>query len=309
MRYFLLTLFLSISFSSLYSQITLSDKNLRFLALGDSYTIGEKVAPNQRWPEQLSDSLEALGFTLEETYIRAVTGWTTGDLLYSLETNPPEIEPNLVSLLIGVNNQYQNRPISEYESEFEELLQIAINFAGGNKDCVFVLSIPDYAFTPFGRGKQETSDEIDAFNAVNERITNRYGIPYINITDISRKGLDDPDLVATDGLHPSGEQYTLWVQRVLTQMNFEIAAHNNLEKENTPLIFYPNPSTGLLTFKSLSQSTSETVFLMDSLGRVAWEGRVYEEISTFDLSFLSPGLYYLAIGKPSRQGLFPLVFK
>ncbi len=309
MRYFFLLLILLSSLSNLYAQITPGDKKLRFLALGDSYTIGKKVAPEERWPEQLSDSLESLGFTVEETYIRAVTGWTTGDLLFSLETSPPDLAPNLVSLLIGVNNQYQNRSISEYESEFEELLQIALNYVQGNKDMVFVLSIPDYAFTPFGRGMQETSDEIDAFNAINKKITDRYGIPYVNITDISRMGLDEPDLVATDGLHPSGKQYTLWVQRILTQMNLENLALRYMNNPDISLTIFPNPSAGQVSLDYQSPEFSESVFLMDSLGRIAWEGRVYQGINNIDLGFLKPGLYYFSLRNPSLSGSFPVIFK
>jgi lysophospholipase L1-like esterase len=122
---------------------------------------------------------------------------------------------DLVSLSIGVNNQYQAKPTTQYEVEFEELLKRAIELAKGNSKNVFVVSIPDYGFTPFGKPKQETiTPQIDQFNEINKRITEKYKISYFDITEISRKGLDDPTLVATDGLHPSGKMYTLWVDRI-----------------------------------------------------------------------------------------------
>jgi lysophospholipase L1-like esterase len=220
MRYFLLQLLILLPLHA-HSQIILKEKNIRFLALGDSYTIGESVKPENRWPEQFSDSLDMLGLKVQESFIRAVTGWTTADLLHSLKTNPPQIKPNLISLMIGVNNQYQEQSIQNYEKEFEELLEIAVEYADGNKDIIFVVSIPDYAYTPFGEGNKQISKQIRAFNEVNQRITNHYGISYINVTGISRKGLTDLNLVASDGLHPSGKQYTLWVGNILEKIRLE----------------------------------------------------------------------------------------
>ena len=188
---------------------------VRFLALGDSYTIGESVAELQRWPVQLVDVLTKAGYRTQPPDIVAVTGWRTDDLKKALRARKLPHNYDLVSLLIGVNNQYQGRSISEYEREFEDLLEIAIAHAGGDRSNVFVLSIPDYGFTPFGREKQnKISEQIDMFNSVNRTITERRGITYIDITDISRLGLEDPGLLATDGLHPSGRMYALWVERI-----------------------------------------------------------------------------------------------
>ncbi|HMR57304.1 MAG TPA: GDSL-type esterase/lipase family protein, partial [Cyclobacteriaceae bacterium] len=122
-------------------------------------------------------------------------------------------------LLIGVNNQYQGKPILVYEREFEELLQTAIKLARGKKEKVFVVSIPDYGYTPFGKPKQEKiSEALDQYNAINKRIAEKFGVTYFNITGISRKGFDDPDLVAADGLHPSGKMYAQWVEVIYSTL-------------------------------------------------------------------------------------------
>jgi lysophospholipase L1-like esterase len=185
----------------------------RYLALGDSYTIGESVSEPDRWPNQLASLLEEADVTIEETSIIAQTGWTTGNLINAIDNADLEPEYDLVSLLIGVNNQFQGRTIEEYQTQFEELLQTSIALAKGNKDRVFVVSIPDYGYTPFGQGNQAAiSEAIDEFNAVHREITENYGVAWYDITPISRRGLDQPDLVANDGLHPSGVQYREWVE-------------------------------------------------------------------------------------------------
>lgn len=193
---------------------------IHFLALGDSYTIGESVAEVQRWPEQLTKALSKKGYLIEKPQIVAVTGWRTDQLKNALLAKGLSHDYDLVSLLIGVNNQYQGRNISEYEREFGELLELAIKHASGDATKVFVLSIPDYGFTPFGRAKRgEISRDIDAFNDVNRSITIKHSVTYIDITEISRKGLQDQDLVAADGLHPSGKMYALWVEKILRELS------------------------------------------------------------------------------------------
>ncbi|MBK8292392.1 MAG: SGNH/GDSL hydrolase family protein [Flammeovirgaceae bacterium] len=185
-------------------------KSFKYLALGDSYTIGESVTEKDRWPNQLAEKL-----SIPKPRIIATTGWRTDDLKGAMDAANLSNDYDLVSLSIGVNNQYQAKPTTQYEVEFEELLKRAIELAKGNSKNVFVVSIPDYGFTPFGKPKQETiTPQIDQFNEINKRITEKYKISYFDITEISRKGLDDPTLVATDGLHPSGKMYTLWVDRI-----------------------------------------------------------------------------------------------
>ena len=192
---------------------------IKFLALGDSYTIGESVKEEERWPEQLATALRKKKHTVEKPRIIATTGWRTDDLMQAIAKANLKPNYNLVSLLIGVNNQYQGKSPKEYAPEFEELLKIAIQLAGGKKENVFVVSIPDYGFTPFGKPKQEQiSKALDEFNSINKKISDAIGVQYFNITDISRKGFVQPELVADDKLHPSGEMYRLWVERIVQSL-------------------------------------------------------------------------------------------
>jgi lysophospholipase L1-like esterase len=191
-------------------------KKIKYLALGDSYTIGQSVEINERFPVQLIDSLRRRGYKCENTQIIARTGWRTDDLMTAINTQNITDTFDLVSLLIGVNNQYQGKPISVYRTEFRQLLERAIAFAGGDVDKVFVLSIPDYSVTPFGSSNaQQISSEIDAFNAVNLEITDSLKVQYFDITPISRMAANDPALLANDQLHPSGKMYRLWVSLML----------------------------------------------------------------------------------------------
>ncbi len=193
-----------------------TNKSISYLALGDSYTIGESVAEAERWPVQLAKALNERGIEVAHPVIIATTGWRTDNLKNAIDIANRKETYGLVSLLIGVNNQYQGKPVDQYAIEYEDLLKTAIALAGGEKENVFVVSIPDYGYTPFGKPKQaQISEALDEFNSVNKRITESYGIAYFNITDISRRGFDDPELVASDGLHPSGKQYALWVERIL----------------------------------------------------------------------------------------------
>jgi len=197
---------------------TNSTDSLTYLALGDSYTIGESVSFDERYPIQLADSLLP-DRDNREVKIIARTGWRTDNLKNGINGTSGLLEKyDLVSLLIGVNNQYQGRSLEEYKIEFRELLQQAIGFAGNNKKRVFVISIPDYAYTPFGNGDPAISEEIDNFNVANKAITDELGIKYFNITSISREGLSKPFLVANDGLHPSGQQYNRWANLMLAEV-------------------------------------------------------------------------------------------
>jgi lysophospholipase L1-like esterase len=197
------------------------DKPIKFLALGDSYTIGESVPEIERWPEQLATELRKKGMAIEKPRIIATTGWRTDQLKKAIEEAKLKPVYGLVSLLIGVNNQYQGKSDESYAPEFEALLTMAIALAGGKKENVFVVSIPDYGFTPFGQPKQEQiSKALDVFNAINKKLTEKAGVQYFNITDISRNGFTDPALVAVDNLHPSGKQYKLWVDLMLQSTYF-----------------------------------------------------------------------------------------
>lgn len=196
---------------------------VRYLALGDSYTIGESVSENERWSNQLATLIESSpqfgeteGGGVEVTII-ARTGWTTSELwegIQGREIHPPY---DLVSLLIGVNNQYRGYDINEYREQFVFLLNKAIEYAGGEANRVFVLSIPDWGVTPFasGRDREKIAQEIDAFNAVNREETEKAGAHYIDVTPISRQAANDSSLIAPDGLHPSGKMYAEWARLAL----------------------------------------------------------------------------------------------
>jgi acyl-CoA thioesterase-1 len=194
-------------------------KSYNYLALGDSYTIGQSVCETCRFPAQLSKSLGNLN--VSNTYslkIIAQTGWTTSNLISAVNTQNLTSNYDLVTLLIGVNNQYQNRNFSLYEKEFPELVKKVIALAKGDKTNVIVVSIPDYAYTPFGQasGNQTTiSTEIDQYNAFAKKYCDDNAIVFINITDITRQGLTNKNLVASDGLHPSELAYSLFVERIL----------------------------------------------------------------------------------------------
>lgn len=188
----------------------------RYLALGDSYTIGESVAETERFPNQLAALLANEGLIVDVKII-ARTGWTTDELWQGVQAETIEPPYDMVSLLIGVNNQYRGRDIEEYREGFVFLLNKAIEYAGGDVKRVIVFSIPDWGVTPFAAGRNATqiAAEIDAFNQVNFEETQKAGAHYIDATPVSRKAKDDPSLVAGDGLHPSGKMYTEWAKSAL----------------------------------------------------------------------------------------------
>jgi lysophospholipase L1-like esterase len=187
-----------------------------YLALGDSYTIGESVSEEERWPNQLVKLLNAEGIQAEVTII-ARTGWTTDELWQGIQAR--EIQPpyDLVSLLIGVNNQYRERDINEYREQFVFLLNKSIAYAGGEPNRVVVLSIPDWGVTPFasGRDSKKIAAEIDEFNQVNHEEAEKAGTHHVDVTPVSREAVSDETLIASDGLHPSGKMYSSWARQVL----------------------------------------------------------------------------------------------
>jgi lysophospholipase L1-like esterase len=194
--------------------------SIRYLALGDSYTIGESVEEHERWPNQLASLIEAapefVGRRVDLSII-ARTGWTTQELWEGIGDKTLALPYNLVSLLIGVNNQYRGYDINEYREQFAFLLNKSIEYTGSDPRRVFVLSIPDWGVTPFAQGRdaRQIAKEIDAFNAANKQETEKIGAYYFDITPISREVVSDPALIASDGLHPSGKMYAEWAQLVL----------------------------------------------------------------------------------------------
>ncbi|HEX8779494.1 MAG TPA: SGNH/GDSL hydrolase family protein [Rhodanobacter sp.] len=198
---------------------------MSYLALGDSYTIGEGVPAEGRWPVQLAAMLRREGMPLAAPTILATTGWTTDELSAAMDAAGFAPPWDLVSLLIGVNNQYRDRDVMEYRGEFRRLLQRAIALAGARAERVLVLSIPDWGVTPFARGSgrdvAHIAGALDAYNATAREETRELGARWVDITPISRH---HPELLADDGLHPSAAQYALWTEAALPTVRAMLAA-------------------------------------------------------------------------------------
>lgn len=269
---------------------------VKLLALGDSYTVGQGVAPGQAWPRQLVSELRRLGIEAADPTIIAVTGWRTDQLIGALNSFDPPHEYNLVSLLIGVNNFYQLQSIETYAEEFDQLLDTAIGLAG-DTSSVFVLSIPDYGYTPFGQSNQPSiSEGIDAFNEVNETLTKSKGIAYFNITDISRRGLDQPNLVADDGLHPSGVMYELWVERILNDavIKKDTSSSNPVTSIEEPInsVIYPNPCREVLHIRG--DNNVKVAEVISTSGQLIFSCEASSDL-TLDTSDWPAGLYLLRL--------------
>jgi lysophospholipase L1-like esterase len=191
-----------------------------YLALGDSYTIGTAVATVEKFPVQTFNLLKTAGVEIDGPTIIAQSGWATTDLINRLNIANLTQKYKVVSLLIGVNNQYQRRNINNYRNEFTQLLEKAIELASGNNKNVFVLSIPDYSVTPYvtNTDKKRVAAEIDAFNEVNKNVTESYGAVYLNVTGDSRLAAADASFVAADGLHFSGKMYKIWSEKLAALM-------------------------------------------------------------------------------------------
>jgi lysophospholipase L1-like esterase len=190
---------------------------VQILALGDSYTIGESVPSDQTWPCRLAALLRTQGIATAVPTVVARTGWTTDELSLGIDAAHVTGPYDLVTLLIGVNNQYRGRAAAEYRSQLTALLDRAIGFAGLRAEHVLVLSIPDWGVTPFAaaRERADIAAAIDAYNVVGREEANRAGAHFVDITPISRRASADPSLLATDGLHPSGTMYGEWAQLLL----------------------------------------------------------------------------------------------
>ena len=196
------------------------EDEFHFLALGDSYTIGESVAENLRWPNQLAKRINE-----RNTYVRIIakTGWTTDELLSAIDDTNIKHKYNLVSLLIGVNNQYRGWSIETFESELQELITMAVSFSKKGSSNLIILSIPDWSAFPFAEGRdiKKISNEIDDFNAIIKRTAQENGVIFFDVTDISRLASEQPELIAEDLLHPSGEMYRLWVEKIFNSKEFQ----------------------------------------------------------------------------------------
>ena len=202
---------------------------LSWLALGDSYTIGEGVEAHGRWPMQLAHALREAGIPIEDPRVIATTGWTTEELAAAMDAEEPLGEWDFVSLLIGVNDQYRGRAVDDYLGAFNHLLQRAIALAGGRADRVLVLSIPDWGVTHFaaasGRDLRQIADELDDYNAAARELCAAHGVAFVDITGVSRECGAEADMLADDGLHPSAGMYTAWSQLALPAAKFLL--HNS----------------------------------------------------------------------------------
>ena len=196
-----------------------------YLALGDSYTIGEQVKLAESFPYQTVQLLRKNDVPVFAPEIIAVTGWTTDELNNAIEHTNTLEKYDIVSLLIGVNNQYRGRSVNEFTIEFEHLLQRAIQFADNKPAHVFVLSIPDWGITPFaeGRDRKKIAEEINAFNHTCESAAKKFLTNYIDITAAQREDGADPDFVAGDGLHPSGKEYAKWAIKLTDAVKKNLA--------------------------------------------------------------------------------------
>jgi len=228
MRFFIFSVFTLAVFSCIKSKtqgtsnvpiVDTTSSNIRadtvrsYLALGDSYTIGQAVGETERFPAQTVAILRQQGIKISNPVYIAQTGWTTANLQQAINNQNPSTF-NIVTLLIGVNDQYQRVDTSSYAIRFTQLLEKAVQLANGKKSNVFVLSIPDYSVTPFvaAADKIRVSTEIDWFNAINKRITLVYGVSYTDITLSTRQASTNASLLATDNLHPSGSEYQKWAE-------------------------------------------------------------------------------------------------
>lgn len=194
-----------------------ADHTFSYLALGDSYTIGESVDASARWPVQLAGLLRQDGVDVANPDIIAKTGWTTAELQDAIRNSGNQKTYDLVSLLIGVNNQYRDQSQARYQTEFQALLRTAVQFTGGKNNRVFVLSIPDWGVSPFARDRdrKQIAAEIDAFNTIAQEECRKAAITYVDITSLSRKAVGDDSQFASDGLHYSGKQMRQWAEVAL----------------------------------------------------------------------------------------------
>jgi lysophospholipase L1-like esterase len=301
MKKLILLVFFPFSF---FAQTLTVQSPVRFLALGDSYTIGQSVSVNQRWPIQLRDSLAVRGIVTDTMRIIATTGWRTDNLINAITNQHLQQQHyNLVSLLIGVNNQYQGVPVSQYKIEFPQLLDSAIRYAGGDTSHVFVVSIPDYAYTPYGQssGSQaQISQEIDQYNVINKHVADSFHIRYFDITPISRLGISQPNLVASDGLHPSGIQYGEWVKLMLQYIDGNIATSFKEKNNNNDLLIYPNPVSDMVTL-SYPKNKIATLELYNNIGQLIRKQEINNASTNLSLENLTKGIYIIRIISDGSQ--------
>ena len=195
--------------------ISPNNKSYSFLALGDSYTVGEGVSYEESWPSQFVDYALDRGIDFKNPELIAQTGWKTYDLLDAIKSSNLSVKYDFISLLIGVNNQFNSRPLSEFEDDLNEILT-EINYLKKGNSKVIVISIPDWGYSPYGSSydRERISDEIDQFNNILKKISEQNNLNFVDVTQISRLAIKEPNLIAEDKLHPSGLMYLEWVEKI-----------------------------------------------------------------------------------------------
>jgi lysophospholipase L1-like esterase len=296
---------LVIMFSTpLIAQYISLEGKVKMLALGDSYTIGESVEIDGRWPHQFIAQVRALGSEGDDPDYIATTGWTTRRLIQGMNSMiDKEKDYNLVSILIGVNNQYQGIDIASYEPDLRTIIDRALEIVNQDANRLFILSIPDYAYTPFGGGSELISVEIDKYNDIKKRIAAEYQIAFVDITPISRRGLSDVSLVAADGLHPSEVQYGQWVKEIVPKLQFKLPLLDNIPGEAgvDPVSVYPNPARSVIKIDSLREISRISIF--NAAGSLVWDERVSSLPAEIDLSHLASGIYGLWIYHTDEEAI------
>ena len=195
--------------------ISPNNESYSFLALGDSYTVGEGVSYEESWPSQFVDYALDRGINFKNPELIAQTGWKTYDLLDAIKSSNLSVKYDFISLLIGVNNQFNSRPLSEFEDDLNEILT-EINYLKKGNSKVIVISIPDWGYSPYGSSydRDRISDEIDQFNNILKKISEQNNLNFVDVTQISRLAIKEPNLIAEDKLHPSGLMYLEWVEKI-----------------------------------------------------------------------------------------------
>lgn len=296
MKKLIFSLALAVICATTFAQKITIDREVTMLALGDSYTIGQSVATGERWPHQFIDQLRILGTDAAYPDYIATTGWTTRRLIQRINKMLDQKKTyNLVSILIGVNNQYQGLDISIYEPDLREIINKALLITNQDSSRVFILSIPDWAYTPFGGGSSHISDEIDEYNAIKKRIADEYGIAYIDVTTISRFGLSIPSLVAGDGLHPSGKQYEEWVKEIIPRLDIDqiLSVEDPASFSENLVKIFPNPTGSKLYIDSDLNFNRARVF--NTLGSLVFDQALKTMPAQLDLSHLETGMYTLRL--------------
>jgi lysophospholipase L1-like esterase len=295
----------------IFSQFIKIEPPVRMLALGDSYSIGASVETAERWPHQLVAQLNGLGIEAEIPDYIAVTGWTTQDLLQGIRNSlDTEKTYNLVSILIGVNNQYQRFDIETYEPDLKEIIDRALDIVSGDTGRVFMLSIPDYAYTPFGKGNETITEGINGYNEINYRVAMAYNLTYVNITTISRRGLSEPELVAGDGLHPSGQQYALWVEAVLSYIKQAITHEADIARfqpfPSKEVMITPNPANDRIQVLYRNRRP-QTVRIMNISGKMMAAEKPSGYSLHMNLRDYKPGIYWLESSFSDSRSVVPFI--